>query len=58
MNRGSREEQWKVDVGSRQHKHNLNRNYNLMGFDTIEINLFPEIDVKCQECKFLFFKDV
>ena len=39
MNRGSREEQWKVNVGSRQHKHNLNRNYNLMGFDTIEINL-------------------
>ena len=24
---------------SRQRKHNLNRNYNLMGFDTIEINL-------------------
>ena len=24
---------------SRQHKHNLNHNYNLMGFDTIEINL-------------------
>ena len=28
-----------VKVRSRQRKHNLNRNYNLMGFDTIEINL-------------------
>ena len=29
-----------VKVKSRQHSHNLiNRNYNLMGFDTIEINL-------------------
>ena len=26
-------------VRSRQRKHNLNRNYNLMGFDKIEINL-------------------
>ena len=23
----------------RQHKHSLNHNYNIMGFDTIEINL-------------------
>ena len=28
-----------VKAKSRQRKHNLNRNYNLMGFDTIEINL-------------------
>ena len=32
--------QGKVEVRSRQQKHRLNRNYNLMGFDTIEINLF------------------
>ena len=31
--------QGKVKVRSRQRKHNLNRNYNLMGFDTIETNL-------------------
>ena len=31
--------QGKVKVKSRQHNHNLNRKYNLMGFDTIEINL-------------------
>ena len=30
-------------VKSRQPKHNLNRNYNLMGFGTIEINL---VDLK------------
>ena len=35
----SRRGQGKVKVKSRQHNHNLNRNYNLMGFDTIEINL-------------------
>ena len=29
----------KVKVRSRQRKHNLKCNYNLMGFDTIEINL-------------------
>ena len=28
-----------VKVRSRQRKHNLNHTYNLMGFDTIEINL-------------------
>ena len=39
VNRGLREGQWKVKVRSRQRKHNLSRNYNLMGFDTIEINL-------------------
>ena len=33
------EGQGKVKVRSRQSKHNLNRNYNLMGFDTVEINL-------------------
>ena len=31
--------QGKVKVRSRQRKHNLNSNNNLMGFDTIEINL-------------------
>ena len=31
--------QGKVKVRSRQLKHNLNRSYNFMGFDTIEINL-------------------
>ena len=30
---------WSSKVRSRQCKHNLNCNYNLMGFDTIEINL-------------------
>ena len=29
----------RLKVKSRQRKHNLNGNYNLMGFDTIEINL-------------------
>ena len=31
--------QGKVKVRSKQRKHNLNSNNNLMGFDTIEINL-------------------
>ena len=31
--------QQKVKVKLWQHKHNLDLNYNLMGFDTIEINL-------------------
>ena len=31
--------QGKVKVRSMQHKHNLNCNYSLMGFDIIEINL-------------------
>ena len=35
----SRRGQSKVEVRSGHRKHNLNRNYNLMGFDTIEINL-------------------
>ena len=46
MKGGSRQGQSKVkersrqgQVKSKQYKHNLNRNYNLMGFDTIEINL-------------------
>ena len=34
-----RQGQGEVKARSRQRKHNLNRNYNLMGFDTIEINL-------------------
>ena len=37
MNRGSREDQWKVKVRLRQCKHNLNLNYNLMGFPKIGI---------------------
>ena len=36
---GSKEGQGKVKVRSRECMHNLNRNYNLMGFETIEINL-------------------
>ena len=35
--------QGKVKVRSRQRKHNLNSNNNLMGFDTIEINLVSSI---------------
>ena len=35
----SNKSQGKVKVRSRQRKHNLDLNYNLMGFDTIEINL-------------------
>ena len=35
----SREGQDNVKARSRQRKHNLNCNYNLMGFDTIEINI-------------------
>ena len=35
----SRRGQGKDKVRSRQCKYNLNRNYNLMGFDIIEINL-------------------
>ena len=31
--------QGKVKVRSKLPKNNLNRNYNMMGFDTIEINL-------------------
>ena len=36
---GSRQGQRKVRVRSRQRKHNLNQSYNLIDFDTIEINL-------------------
>ena len=48
---GSRQGQSKVKQessqgqGLRQRKHNLDLNYNLMGFDTIEINLVSII--KC-----------
>ena len=35
----SKRGQGKVKVRSRQCKHNINRNYNLMSFDTIDINL-------------------
>ena len=45
IKRGSRQGQSKVKerlrakIRSKQCKHSLNRNYNVMGFDTIEINL-------------------
>ena len=35
--------QGEVKARSRHPKHNLNRNNNLMGFDTIEINLVSNI---------------
>ena len=37
--------QGKVKVRSKQRKHNLNSNNNLMGFDTIEINLVVRCEV-------------
>ena len=39
----SRQGQGKVKVRLRQCKHNLDLNYNLIGFDTIEINLVVNI---------------
>ena len=46
----SREGQGKVMVRSRQHKHSLNRNYNnLMGYDTIEINLVITVVVNLRQ---------
>ena len=45
IKRGSRQGQSKVKerlrakIRSKQCKHSLSRNYNVMGFDTIEINL-------------------
>ena len=48
IKRGSRQGQSKVKerlrakIRSKQCKHSLNRNYNVMGFDTIEINLVWE----------------
>ena len=39
----SRIGQGKVKVRSRQCKHNIECDYNLMGFDTIEINLVLQI---------------
>ena len=38
----SRRGQGKVRVRSKLPKHNLNRNYNLMGFDTIDFNLVKQ----------------
>ena len=32
----------RLKQGQSKVKHNLNRNYNLMGFDTIEINLVED----------------
>ena len=34
-----RQEQGKINVRLKQNNHNHKRNYNLMGFDNIEINL-------------------
>ena len=39
VKRGSSQGQGKAQAWSRQRKHNLDRKYNLMGFDIIEINL-------------------
>ena len=39
LREGQGEVKEKVKERLRQRKHNLNSNYNLMGFDTIEINL-------------------
>ena len=44
----SRRGQGKVMVRSRQRKHNLNRNYHLKGFDTIEINLVIHYKPTCK----------
>ena len=35
----SRQGETNIEVKARHRKHNINLNYNLMGFDTIEINL-------------------
>ena len=50
---GSRQGQIRVKVRSRQSKHNLDLNYNLIGFDTVEINLvvlgnFLTLPYKCE----------
>ena len=45
--------QGKVKVRSKQRKHNLNSNNNLMGFDTIEINLVFHF-LSCSQFLFLF----
>ena len=39
----SKKSQGKVKVRSKQCKHNLDLNYNLMGFDTIRINLIQSL---------------
>ena len=43
----SKRGQGKVKVKSRQLMHNLNSNYNLMGFDTTEINLAHLLFLTC-----------
>ena len=53
----SRRGQGKDKVRSRQSKHNLNRNYNLMGFDTIEINLVFLVNKSCAPPSPLFPPD-
>ena len=51
-----RKGQGKVRVKSRQHNHNINQHYNLMGFDTIEINLvFSQIRSEGGVIKSQFF---
>ena len=42
----SRQRQSKVKLRSKQRKDNLNSNNNLMGFDTIEINLVMNVKTK------------
>ena len=49
----SRKDQGKVKVRSKKHKYNLNYNYNLMGFDAIEINL-----VSTQKCMTIYHKEM
>ena len=39
----SKERSWQGQVKSKQRKDNLNRNYNMMDFDTIEIYLVSNI---------------
>ena len=51
----SRRSQGKVKVKSRQYSHNLNHKYNLMGFDTIEINLV-ETNYCLNIVELLYFK--
>ena len=38
-----RQGQGKINVRLKQSNHNNNHNYNLMGFDTIEVNLVLQI---------------
>ena len=51
----SKRVQGKVKVRSRQHNDDLSRNYNLMGFDTIEINLVITCEHLTMECYLIIF---